>query len=55
MLRGQNYDQPVYTNIRDYYQLNTQVIELDKSEMGIKISATVTKEFVDKNGGEHSN
>lgn len=50
MFRGQYYDQPVYTNIFcDYYQLK-RLLNLDKSELGNKISATVTKEFVDNNG-----
>lgn len=50
MFRGQYYDQPVYTNIFcDYYQLKW-LLNLDKSELGDKISATVTKEFVDKKG-----
>jgi hypothetical protein len=50
MFLGQNYDQPVYTNIFcDYYQLKS-LLTLDKSELGNKISATVTKEFVDKKG-----
>ena len=50
MFSGQNYDQPVYTNIFcDYYQLKW-LLNLDKSELGKRISATVTKEFVDKQG-----
>lgn len=50
MFQGQNYDQPVYANIFcDYYQLKW-LLNLDKSELGEKISATVTKEFVDKKG-----
>jgi hypothetical protein len=50
MFEGQNYDQPVYTNIFcDYYQLKW-LLNLDKSELGNKISTTVTKEFVDKKG-----
>ncbi|MBL7842901.1 MAG: hypothetical protein JNK44_03490 [Cyclobacteriaceae bacterium] len=50
MFRGQNYDQPVYTNIFcDYYQLKW-LLNLDKSELGNKISSTVTKEFVEKKG-----
>ncbi len=50
MFDGQNYDQPVYTNIFcDYYQLKG-LLNLDKSELGDRISATVTKEFVDKKG-----
>lgn len=50
MFGGQNYDQPVYTNIFcDYYQLKW-LLNLDKSELGNKISATVTKEFVEKKG-----
>lgn len=50
MFSGQNYDQPVYTNIFcDYYQLKW-LLTLDKSELGEKISSTVTKEFVDKKG-----
>lgn len=50
MFYGQYYDQPVYTNIFcDYYQLKW-LLNLDKSELGDKISATVTKEFVGKKG-----
>lgn len=50
MFLGQNYDQPIYTNIFcDYYQLKW-LLSLDKSELGEKISATVTWEFVDKEG-----
>lgn len=50
MFHGQNYDQPVYTNIFcDYYQLKW-LLNLDKSELGNKISTKVTKEFVDKKG-----
>lgn len=50
MFGGQNYDQPVYTNIFcNYYQLK-RLLNLDKSELGDRISATVTKEFVDKKG-----
>lgn len=50
MFHEHNYDQPVYANIFcDYYQLKW-LLNLDKSEQGEKISATVTKEFVDKKG-----
>lgn len=50
MLNGQNYDQPVYTNIFcDYYQLK-RLLNLDKSDFGTKISTSVTKEFVEKKG-----
>lgn len=50
MLNGQNYDQPVYTNIFcDNYQLKW-LLNLDKSELGNKISVTVSKEFVNKKG-----
>ena len=50
MFEGLNYDQPVYTNIFcDYYQLKW-LLKLDKSELGNKISTTVTKEFVEKKG-----
>lgn len=50
MLGGQNYDQPVYTNIFcDYCQLKW-LLNLDKSEFGNKITCTVTKEFVEKKG-----
>jgi hypothetical protein len=50
MLCGKNYDQPIYTNIFcDYYQLKW-LLNLDNSELGNRISATVTKEFIDKKG-----
>ncbi len=50
MFNGQNYDQPVYTNIFcDYYQLK-RLLNLDKSDFGSKISASVTKKFVEKDG-----
>ena len=50
MFEGKNYDQPVYTNIFcDYYQLKW-LLNLDKSEFGNEISATVTKKFVEHNG-----
>lgn len=50
MLEGDNYSEPIYTNIFcDYYQLK-RLLTLDKSELGNIISATVTKEFVEKNG-----
>jgi hypothetical protein len=50
MFHGQYYDQPIYTNIFcDYYQLKW-LLNLDKSELGDKISATVTNKFVEKNG-----
>lgn len=52
MLGGQNYDQPFYTNILcDYYQLK-RLLNLDNSDFGSKISALVTKEFIEKKG-EH--
>jgi len=50
MLEGENYSEPIYANIFcDYYELK-RLLNLDKSELGNKISATVTKEFVDKKG-----
>lgn len=50
MLNGQNYDQAVYTNIFcDYYQLK-RLLNLDKSDFGKKISASVTKDFIEKAG-----
>ena len=50
MFEGETYSEPVYTNIFcDYYQLKW-LLNLDNSELGNKVSATVTKEFVDKKG-----
>ena len=50
MLDGENYSEPIYTNIFcDYYELK-RLLTLDKSDLGNKISAVVTKEFVEKNG-----
>ncbi len=50
MFEGQNYDQPVYTNIFcDYYQLKW-LLNLDKSELGNKITAIVTEKFIKMNG-----
>lgn len=50
MLEGQNYSEPICTNIFcDYYQLKW-LLNLDKSEFGNKVSATVTEKFIEKNG-----
>ena len=50
MLDGENYSEPIYTNVFcDYYELK-RLLNMDKSDLGHKISATVTKEFVERKG-----
>jgi hypothetical protein len=50
MFGGQNYDQPVYTNIFcDYYELR-RLLNLDNSDLGNKIKDVVVSKFIEKSG-----
>lgn len=50
MFGGQNYDQPVYTNIFcDYYELR-RLLNLDTSDLGNRIKDVVVSKFIEKSG-----
>lgn len=50
MFEGENYSQPIYTNIFcDYYELK-KLLNLDNSDLGIKIRDVVTTRFVNEKG-----
>ena len=50
MFEGENYSEPIYANVFcDYYQLK-RLLNLDNSDLGIKIRDEVTAMFISKNG-----
>ena len=50
MFEGENYSEPIYTNIFcDYYELK-RLLNLDNSALGIKITDAVTNRFVNEKG-----
>lgn len=50
MLEGENYSEPIYTNIFcDYYELR-RLLNKDESELGNKIKTLVINRFIQDNG-----
>lgn len=50
MLEGENYSEPIYSNIFcDYYELR-RLLNLDNSELGNKIKDVVVSNFIEANG-----
>ena len=50
MFEGENYDEPIYTNIFcDYYQLR-RLLNLDNSVLGNRIKDVVVSKFIEAKG-----
>ncbi len=50
MLEGENYSEPIYTNIFcNYYELR-RLLNLDNSELGNKIKDVVVSKFIEAKG-----